>query len=111
MRRSWKRLLMLLLFLFPFWLAAQSSGEGGSPPSGEKKSESPISRRAQRKADRKKWKEFRKKRKAERKAVKQHHKRIQDKQTLKRMKNVRKTSIRSHEHRREFFLKRWFKKK
>lgn len=66
------------------------------------------------KSDRQMRREKREKRKlerAERKAVKQHHKRIQTKKVRKRMKESRKTAVRHNENRREFFLKRWFRKK
>jgi hypothetical protein len=49
--------------------------------------------------------------KAEKKAVKKHHKRIQTKKVRKRMKSSKNTAIRNNENKREFFMKRWFKKK
>jgi hypothetical protein len=55
--------------------------------------------------------EKRRQERAERKAIKKYHQRIQTKQVRKRMKRNRNTAIRNHEHKREFFIKRWFQKK
>jgi hypothetical protein len=54
--------------------------------------------------------EKRKLEKAEQKAIKKHHKRIQTKKVLKRMKASRKKSKRINNNEKEFFLKRWLKK-
>jgi hypothetical protein len=48
---------------------------------------------------------------AEKKAIRKHHHRIQTKQVRKRMKSSRKAATRHNEHRREFFIKRWLKKR
>ena len=105
-----KKIVLLLIFAMPFIAVAQDGG-GDKPASAKSADKKPLSRRAQRSEDRKKWKEYRKKRKIERKAVKEHHKRIQTKETRKRMKKDRKKAQANNEHKREFFLKRWFKKK
>lgn len=55
--------------------------------------------------------EKRRQERAERKAIKNYHKRIQTKQVRKRMKRSRSIAIRNHDHKREFFIKRWFQKK
>jgi hypothetical protein len=59
---------------------------------------------------RKEAREKRKLERAERKAIKKHHKRIQTKAVRKRMKQSRKLAVRNHDHKREFFVVRWFKK-
>lgn len=55
--------------------------------------------------------EKRRQERAERRAVKKYHKRIQTKEVRKRMRSSRKTALRNHDHKREFFLKRWFQKR
>lgn len=60
---------------------------------------------------RKEEKEQRKLRRLEKKMIKNHHKKLQDKKTYKRMKKSRKKATMYNENKREFFLKRWFKNK
>jgi hypothetical protein len=69
------------------------------------------SKREIKKEERKEAKERRKREKEERKAIKAYHKRLQTKQVYKRMKKSRKKATFYNEHKREFFLIRWFKKK
>lgn len=95
----------LVVTAFPFLLFSQG-GEGGG---GEQ--QKPLTGKAAKRADKKKWKENRKREKEEKKAIKAHHKRIQDKTTRKRMKQTRKRADRSNQNRKEFFIKRWFSKK
>lgn len=95
-------LFLILSFSTPFF--AQDKGTG--PPERSIKSERKL-----RKMDRAEAKERRRKERAERKAIKAHHKRIQTKKVRKRMKQSKKTAIRHNENKREFFVKRWFKKK
>ncbi len=61
--------------------------------------------------ERKEAREQRKLRRLEKKMIKQHHKKLQDKKTYKRMKKSRKKATMYNENKREFFLKRWFKNK
>jgi hypothetical protein len=49
--------------------------------------------------------------KEERRFVEKHHKRIQSKEVRKRMKSSRRTAMRNHDNKREFFVKRWFQRK
>ena len=95
-------LLLCLLAAFTLPMPAQSTGP---------KEKSLKSERKVRQELRKEAREKRRKERAERKAIKQYHKRLQTKQVRKRMKSSRKTAIRNNEHKREFFIKRWFKKK
>lgn len=76
-----------------------------------KKENTPATTRAQRKAGKHKWKEDRKNERALKKAIKGHHKRIQTKETRKRMKNERKKSDKMRANKKEFFIIRWFKYK
>lgn len=61
--------------------------------------------------ERKEAREERKLRRLEKKMIKKHHKKLQDKNTYKRMKKSRKKAAMYNENKREFFLKRWFKNK
>jgi len=95
---------LFLAILFPVSISAQDKGTG--PKERSFKSERKL-----RKEERKEARERRRKEKAERKAIKAHHKRIQTKTVRKRMKSSKKRATLNNENRREFFLKRWFKKK
>jgi hypothetical protein len=97
-----KKILILCTCLFFFVNPAQNSG----PKEKSLKSERKVRRELRAEA-----KEKRRKERAEKKAIKKYHKRLQTKKVRKRMKASRKTAIRNHDNKREFFIKRWFKKK
>jgi len=103
MPRFLKKLICFSLIFFPLLLTAQEAAKTSGT--------APISSRAQRKSDKKKWKEQRRKDKLDKKVVKQHHKRIQTKKVRKRMRKEKKRAQRNNDHQREFFLKRWFSPK
>lgn len=94
----------ILLATLAFPLISQDKGTGPAEKSIKKE-------RTLRKIDRKAAIERRKREKAERKAIKAHHKRIQTKTVRKRMKKSKGKARLNNENRREFFVKRWFKKK
>ncbi len=87
---------------------AQESGGKSDPP---KKDQSLKSKRKLRKEDKKQWKEDRRNKRAEEKKIRDHHKRIQTKEVRKRMKRSKQTATRNHDHKREPFFQRLFKKK
>ncbi|MDF2448949.1 MAG: hypothetical protein K0R26_1453 [Bacteroidota bacterium] len=87
---------------------AQESGGKSDPP---KKDQSIKSKRKQRQADKKKWKEDRKNKRLEEKKIRDHHKRIQTKEVRKRMKKSKGKAIRNNTHQREPFFQRMFQKK
>ena len=78
---------MLLLLLIPLSLEAQ---EKKADP--KENSKPPISSRQKRRESRKKWKEQNKVDKIHNDAVEKHHKRLQTKKTLKRMKAEKRKS-------------------
>jgi len=95
------------LIILSFSLSNLEAQEKGTGP----KEKSLKSQRKIRKELRLEAREKRRKERAERKAVKKYHKRLQTKAVRKRMKASKKSAIRYNENRREFFLKRWIKKK
>mgnify|MGYP001552563124 CR=1 FL=1 len=101
------RSLVCLLFVL-FTQSTLLAQEGGDPP---KKDQSIKSKRKQYKEDKRKWKEDRRNQRAEEKKVRDHHKRIQTKEVRKRMKRSKATAQRNHDHKREPFFQRVFKKK
>lgn len=107
--------MFLRLFLFLcFVIVLQTpciSQEGGGKSDPPKKDQSIKSKRKQRKADKKKWKENRKNKRAEEKKIRDHHKRIQTKEVRKRMKKNKGKAIRNNTHQREPFFQRLFQKK
>ena len=101
-----KIILLFFLFHLSFAFYAQDKSDGTGPPS-----KSMASKRKLRKEERKEAREKRKKEKAERKAVKAYHKRLQTKTVRKRMKKSKNKARLNNENKREFFVKRWFKKR
>jgi hypothetical protein len=99
-----KKLLLVLFIVCAVNVQSQNKGTGPQEPSAREE----IRIRKQRKHE---ARERRKQEKAERKKVKEHHKRLQTKTVQKRMKKSKKTAIRNNEHKREFFMTRWFRKK
>jgi hypothetical protein len=97
---------LILLFHFCIVLHAQEKSAGTGPPP-----KSFASERKLRKEERREAREKRRQEKAERKAVKAYHKRLQTKKVRKRMKQSKNKARLNNEHKREFFLKRWFQKK
>lgn len=69
----------------------------------------PASSKAKRKKAKEKWKEDRKAEMEHKKMVKEHHKRIQTKETRKRMRAEKKKSEKLRANKRESFIVRWFK--
>ncbi len=63
----------------------------------------------QRVAARRKWRADRKQKHQHDKNLKYHNKHLQTKETRKRMKETRRKADMSNGHKREFFLKRWFR--
>jgi hypothetical protein len=97
---------LILLFHLCIALQAQEKNAGTGPAP-----KSFASERKLRKEERREAREKRRQERAERKAVKEYHKRLQTKTVLKRMKQSKNKARRNNEHKREFFLKRWFQKK
>lgn len=98
-----KRVIFLLIFLAPLTIHAQEQAK-------KEDNKAPASSRVQRRAARLKWKKERRAEMDDKKAVKEYHKRLQTKQTLKRMKREKKKSDRLRANKREFFLVRWFRR-
>jgi hypothetical protein len=101
-----KRFLICLLFL-SFVLPGWTQEKPGIGPK-EKSLKKEMSLRKQ---IRRENRDKRRKERAERRKVKKHHKRIQTKKVRKRMKESKGTAARNNDNKREFFMKRWFKKK
>lgn len=98
--------LFLIVAVVSALLPAQAQNRGTGPREMSAKEELRIRKQKKHEA-----REKRKAEKLERKKVKQHHKKLQTKKVQKRMKKSRKKAVRNNEHRREFFLKRWFTRK
>ena len=99
--------LIICLFMLLFSNAAFSQQGGGVGPKEKSLSNQMKVKKQIRREDREK----RRAERAERRAVKKHHKRIQTKKVRKRMKESRATATRNNLNKKEFFVKRWFKKK
>lgn len=95
-----RKIILLLICMAPLMTIAQEQ------KSSEK---SPATTRAQRKKLKKKWKEDRRIERDEKKAVKEHHKRLQTKETRKRMKAERKKGDKLRANKKEPWIVRKFK--
>ena len=102
-----KIFLKLFLLLFFFISVPAFSQDGGK----ESKKNEVENRKAKRKKAKAEWKARREKERGEKNAVKSHEKRLQTKETRKRMKKNRQKAARVNGNKREFFIIRWFKPK
>lgn len=99
MKKLYKLGLLLLCF-FPLWARAQTSASTNAPTSGRSKQE--LEKESE---------SYTKQKKIHDKEVKAHHKKLQNKKVLKRMNKSKRKAKLNNEHKREFFLIRWFSKK
>jgi hypothetical protein len=91
-------------------LPAATHAQGVALSANEKPdTKAPGATRQQRKAARKKWRADRKEKHQHEKNLKRHNKHLQTKETRKRMKETRHKAEMNNGHKREFFLKRWFR--
>jgi hypothetical protein len=102
-KKFYKRIILIAVFLLPLMAFAQEGAK-------KDKEQEPKTSRSQRREAKKQWKEQRRNERLEKKKIKDHHKRIQTKTVRKRMKSDKKEAQRNQDHKREFFLKRWFSK-
>jgi hypothetical protein len=107
----WRFIGIFILFL-TLYTSQPVLAQGSESSNTESQvSSAPAGSRAQRREARKQWRAERKKKHASQKAIKNYKKRTQTKETRKRMKETRRKAELTNEHKREFFLKRWFKGK
>jgi hypothetical protein len=100
----------LSFILFLFVSAPVFSQDNAANTKTEKKNDV-ESRKLKRKKAKAEWKARRQKEKGDRKAVRDHEKRLQTKETRKRMKKDRAKANRNNANKKEFFLIRLFKPK
>ena len=103
MKFFFRKIIFTAILFAPFIVSGQ-----------EKKADaenSPASSMAKRKKAKQKWKEQRKIDMEQKKAVKEHHKRLQSKDTRKRMRQQKKKSEKLRANKKEPFFIRWFKYK
>ena len=105
-----KTLLKLSFLFFLFVSAPVFSQEGGSDAKTENKNDVENAK-LRRKKDKAEWKARREKEHSEKNAVRNHEKRLQTKETRKRMRRDRAKANRTNQNKKEFFLIRLFKPK
>jgi hypothetical protein len=103
MKRIFHKFILVVIFLIPFTIVAQEAMVKAE------KDKAPATSRAQRKKAKKKWKENRKSELGQKKAVKEHHKRLQTKETRKRMKREKRKSERLRAGKKESFFEKMFR--
>ena len=101
MKTVLRKIILLVICLVPFVINAQEAQQ--------KTDKAPASSRAQRKKAKQKWKENRKAEMDQKKAVKDHHKRLQTKETRKRMKREKRKAEKLRSNKKEPAIVRWFK--
>jgi hypothetical protein len=112
MMLHWRKIVMfilVILFTGAGEVYAQTT-DAGNTNGGAGTEAQPTGRAGRRKAKRE-WKKERKKKMEDDKARKDYIKDHNTKKTQKRMKKSQKKANRNNSHKREFFLKRWFKKR
>jgi hypothetical protein len=110
MMRHWKKGLIFILVLLFAGVTEIYAQDGGNAEGGATTGQEPTGKAARRKA-KKEWKKQRKTDMQDAKAKKEYNEKYNTKKTRKRMKKAEKQAKRNNEHKREFFLKRWFKKR
>jgi hypothetical protein len=105
------RYIRIVILILGFYLAAPVASRAQDGSTNTESSIATSGGRAQRRDARRKWKAERRKKHNSDKSLKNYKKRTQTKETRKRMKADLKKANLNNEHKREFFLKRWFNKK
>ncbi len=103
--------LCIFLVLFLTALTPSFSQDGNNAEGGGDGPEKTETGKAARRKAKKEWKKQRKQEMSDAKAKKQYNKKHNSKKTRKRMKKNEKKAKRHNEHKKEFFITRWFKKK
>ena len=99
--------LSVAFLLLPLFVAAQTDGGGGNSGGAESKG---VDARIERQKAKREWKKNRRQEMDDAKAKKEYNKRYNTKETRKRMKKNAKKAQKNNEHRRDFFLVRWWRK-
>lgn len=94
--------LSVAFLLLPLFAMAQTEGGGGEAKTPDSKIERQKAKRD--------WKKNRKQEMDDAKARKEYNKKYNTKKTRKRMKKNEKKAQKNNEHRRDFFLVRWWRK-
>jgi len=110
MMRIWKKSLFFILVMIFTGATDVYAQDGGNAEGGSGTEQQPTGKAARRKA-KKEWKKQRKQDMQDAKSKKEYNEKYNTKKTRKRMKKAEKKAKRNNEHKREFFLKRWFKKR
>lgn len=85
--------------------------DGGNAEGGAGTQEPEGTGKADRRKAKRDWKKKRREDMDAAKSKKEYNKKYNTKKTRKRMKKAEKKANRNNTHKREFFLKRWFKKR
>jgi hypothetical protein len=100
-------MLSVAFVLLPLFMMAQTEG-GGTNNSGGAETKG-VDARIERQKAKRDWKKNRKQEMSDAKAKKEYNKK-NTKKTRKRMKKNEKKAKKNNEHRRDFFLVRWWRK-
>lgn len=105
------KIFFLLCLFLPAYALPQEKKPDGSTTEEKGKKRDVETARMKRKRAKKEWKEKRKEERKEIKAVRAHHKKLQTKETRKRMKKNNRKANRINQNKKQFFLIRLFKPK
>ena len=101
----------ILFVLFFLFTVAPALAQDNSAESKTEKKNDVESSRIKRKKNKAEWKAKRNKERSDTKSVRTHEKRLQTKETRKRMRKDRAKAARNNGNKRQFFLIRLFKPK
>lgn len=101
MKSVFRKIILSFILMMPLVVVAQDAQP--------KTEQSPATSRAKRKKAKQKWKEDRKMEMEQKKAIKEHHKRLQTKETRKRMKREKRKAEKLRANKKESRIVRWFK--
>ena len=105
-----KTLLKICFLLFMF-MSVPALAQDNSPDTKSENKNDIENARVKRKKAKAEWKAKRKQEKKEFKSVRAHEKRLQTKETRKRMRKNRQKATRTNQNKKQFFLIRLFKPK
>lgn len=105
------KILLKLSFLFLIFTSIPVLSQDNIADAKTEKKNDVESARMKRQKARTEWKAKRQQERAEKKAIRQHEKRLQTKETRKRMRKDRRKANRVNQNKKEFFLIRLFKPK
>jgi hypothetical protein len=103
-------LLAVASLLLPVFVMAQTDGGGSSGTGGNSEAAKTPDSKLERKKAKREWKKNRKQQMSDEQSKKEYNKKYNTKKTRKRMKKAQKKAQNNNEHKKQFFIVRWWHK-